>query len=76
MLLGCPKQNVYHRSEKLKVINTTLFLFYAIIYYQFKTSELKNGVEEVVEQAVQALNVVLEWTWNVGRWSMKVKFGP
>ena len=58
------------------MINTTLFLFYAIIYYQFKTSELKNRVEEVVEQAVQALNVVLEWTWNVGRWSMKVKFGP
>ena len=47
------------------MINTTLFLFYAMIYYQFKTSELKNRVEKVVEQTVQALNVLLEWTWNV-----------
>ena len=47
------------------MINTTLFLFYARIYYQFKPSELKNCVEKVVEQAVQALNVLLEWTWNV-----------
>ena len=30
------------------------FLFYLIINYQFKTSELKN-VEKLVEQTIQAL---------------------
>ena len=30
-------------------------MFYAIIYYQFKTRELKN-VEKLVKQTVQALN--------------------
>ena len=31
-----------------------LLLFYVIVNYQFKTSELKNG-EKLVEQTVQAL---------------------
>ena len=30
-------------------------MFHAIIYYQFKTRELKN-VEKLVKQTVQALN--------------------
>ena len=40
MLFGCPRQ---YKS-----------MFYAIINYQFKTSELKN-VEKLVKQTVQAL---------------------
>ena len=32
---------------------------YAIIKYQFKTSELKN-VEKLVKQTVQALNLIVE----------------
>ena len=34
-------------------------MFYAIINYQFKTSELKHG-EKLVKQTVQALKVLLE----------------
>ena len=30
-------------------------MFYAIIYYQFETNQLKN-VEKLVKQTVQALN--------------------
>ena len=54
MLFGCPRQNIYHSSEKLKVIYIKCFLFYTVINYQFKTSELKN-LEQLVEQTVQAL---------------------
>ena len=54
MLLGCPRQNMNHSSENLKVIYTKCSMFYAIINYQFKTSELKN-VEKLVKQTVQAL---------------------
>ena len=43
MVRGCPKQNVYHMSEKLKVINTTLFLFYAIIAVR----ESSSGEKEI-----------------------------
>ena len=43
-----------HGSEKLTVIYTKCSMFYAIINYQFKTSELKN-VEKLVKQTVQAL---------------------
>ena len=43
-----------HSSENLKVIYTKCSMFYAIIKYQFKTSELKN-VEKLVKQKVQAL---------------------
>ena len=42
------------RSENLKVIYTKWSMFYAIISYQSKTSELKN-VEKLVKQTVQAL---------------------
>ena len=42
------------RSENLKVIYTKWSTFYAIISYQFKTSELTN-VEKLVKQTVQAL---------------------
>ena len=56
MLLGCPRQNINHSSEKLKVIYIKCSYIYPIINYhdQFKTSELKN-VEKLVEQTVQAL---------------------
>ena len=39
-------------------------MLYAVINYQFKTSELKN-VEKLVKQTVHALKVLLEWTGNV-----------
>ena len=48
MLFGCPRQNINDSSEKLKVICIKRFVFYAIINYQFRTSELKN-VEKLVE---------------------------
>ena len=41
-------------SEHLKVIYTKCSMFYAIIDYQFKRSELKN-VEKLVKQTFQAL---------------------
>ena len=54
VLFGSPRQNMGHSSENLKVIYTKCSMFYAIINYQFKTSELKN-VEKLVKQTVQAL---------------------
>ena len=48
----------------LKVIYVKCFLFYAIISYQFKTSEPKN-VEKFVEAKSSRLKVVSEWTGNV-----------
>ena len=54
MLFGCPRQNINHSSENLRVIYTKSSMLYAIINYQFKTSELKN-VEKLVKQTVQAL---------------------
>ena len=54
MPFGSPRQNMNHSSENLKVIYTKCSMFYAIINYQFKTSELKN-VEKLVKQTVQAL---------------------
>ena len=41
MLFGCPRQNINHSPENLKVIYIMPFVFYARINYQFKTSELK-----------------------------------
>ena len=52
-------QNINHSSENSKVIYIKRSLFYAIINYQFKTSELEN-VEKSVKQTGQALNVLLE----------------
>ena len=54
MLFGCPRQNINHSSENLKVIYIKCSMFHAIINYQFKTSDLKN-VERLVKQTVQAL---------------------
>ena len=54
MLFGCPRQNINHSSENVKVIYTECLIFYAIINYQFKRSELKS-VEKLVKQTVQAL---------------------
>ena len=54
MLFGCQRSNKDHSSEKLKAIYTKRFLFFLIINYQFKTSELKN-VEKLMEETVQAL---------------------
>ena len=54
MFFGCPRQNKNHSSENLKVIYIKCAMFYAIVNYQFKTSELKN-LEELVKQTVQAL---------------------
>ena len=41
-------------SENVKVIYTNRSMFYAMINYQFETSELKNE-EKLVKQRVQAL---------------------
>ena len=54
MLFGCPRQNINHSSENLRVIYIKCSMFYAIINYQFKTSGLKN-VEKLMKQTVQAL---------------------
>ena len=48
MLFGRPRQNINHSSENLKVTYIKCSVFYAIIDYQFKTSELKN-VEKLVK---------------------------
>ena len=42
MLFGCPRQKMKCSSENLKVIYTKCLIFYVIINYQFRTSELKN----------------------------------
>ena len=54
MLFGCPRKNINHSSENLKVIYIKCSIFDAIINYQFKTSEPKN-VEMLVRQIVKAL---------------------
>ena len=54
MLFACPRQNINHSSENLKVMYLNCSMFCAIIYYQFKTSELKN-VEKLVKLTVQTL---------------------
>ena len=46
MLFGCPRWNITHSSEKLKVICIKRFVFYAIINHQFWTSELKKLCRE------------------------------
>ena len=52
-------QNINHSSENSKVIYKERSMFYAIINYQSKTSELKN-IEKLVKQTGQALKVLLE----------------
>ena len=42
MLFGCPRQNVNHSLENLKVIYIKRSMFYAINNYQFQTSEAKQ----------------------------------
>ena len=54
MVFGCPRQNINHSLENLKVICIKRSMFYAIINYQFKTSELKN-VEKLAKLTVKAL---------------------
>ena len=54
MLFGCPRQDINRSSVNVKVIYIKYSMFYAIINYQFKTSELKN-VENLVKQTVNAL---------------------
>ena len=54
ILFGCLRQDINHSSENLKVIYIKCSLFYPIINYQFKTSELKNE-EKLVKQIVKAL---------------------
>ena len=53
MVFGCPRQNMNHSSENVKVNYTKCSMFYVRINYQFNTSELKN-VEKLVKQTVQA----------------------
>ena len=48
------QDNINNSSEKLKVIYIRHLLFYAIINYRFKISELKN-VEKLLEKTVEAL---------------------
>ena len=54
MLFAWPRENINHSTENLKVIYIKYSMFYAIINYHFKTSELKN-VENLVKQTVKAL---------------------
>ena len=54
MLFGRPGQNINRSSVNVKVIYIKCSMFYAIINYQFKTSDLKN-VENLVKQTVKAL---------------------
>ena len=54
MLFGCLRQNINRSSMNVKVIYIKCSMFYAIINYQYKTSELKN-VENLVKQTVKAL---------------------
>ena len=56
MLFGCPRRNINHSSEKLKVIHIKRFLFYATSNYNFNTGELEN-VGKLVEETVQALKL-------------------
>ena len=58
MLFVCVRQNVNHTSENLNFIYIKYSMFYAIINYQLKTSELKN-VEKLMKQTFYAL-VLLE----------------
>ena len=61
MLFGCARQNINNSSANLKVSYIKGSMFHAIINYQFKTSELKNG-ETLVKQTVQALKFVrIDW---------------
>ena len=54
-------ENINHNSENLEVIYLNCSVFYAIIYYQFKTSELKN-VEKLVEKNSSSLEVlIIDW---------------
>ena len=62
MLFGCPRQNINHSSENLKVIYIKYSMFYAINDYQFKTSEKCREVGEANSSSLKAL---LEWTGNV-----------
>ena len=50
MLFGCPRQNINHSSENLRVIYIKCS-FYGISNYQLKTSELKT-VDKLVKQTV------------------------
>ena len=50
-VFGCPRQNINHSAENLKVIYIKCSMFNAIINYQFKTSKLKH-VEKLVKQSV------------------------
>ena len=58
ILFGCLRQNINHSSENLKVIYIKCSMFYAIINYQVKTSELKNL--EAGEANSSSLKVLLE----------------
>ena len=66
-MFGCLRHNINHISsdQNLNVILLKCSIFYARIYYQFKTSELKN-VELLVKETVQALNIkaLLEKDWE------------
>ena len=63
MLFGCLRQNINHSSKNWKVIYIKCSMCYAIIKYQFKTSELKN-VEKLVKQTVQALKSYCRIDWK------------
>ena len=58
MLFGCPRQNINHSSENLKVIYIKWSMSYALINHQFKTSE------DVGEANSSSLQVLLEKTGN------------
>ena len=44
MFFGCPRQNINHSSENLKVIYIKRSMFYAIVNSsQFKSTSLRRG---------------------------------
>ena len=72
MLFGCPRQNVNHGSENLKVIYIKCSMFCAIINCQFKTSELKR-VEKLVKQKRLGMYIFVESAvkLSLSRWFLK-----
>ena len=72
----CPRQNINHSSVNLKVYYVKCSIFYAMISYQFKTSELKN-VEKLVKQrnvrfcTGMCICEICEIIFLVYRWSLK-----
>ena len=80
MFFGCPRQNMNHSSENLKVIYTKCSMFYAIVNYQFKTSELTNDSEanssSLIRKDWECAFLHNLWNYIPSRCSLKIWCGP